>query len=267
MQKIRYLLVIIYFIGFQFVFSQSIEIVGRVSSESNIENIHVINKTEQVFTITDNKGHFVITGKLNDTLSFSSIQHKLKRIIITKDIITTQAVVVFLDEQINNLDEVLVGKVLSGSLMQDIKNIEGKAPINFYDVGIPGYTGKIATQSERRLSEAGVFKPIMLLGALTGSIPLNPIINGISGRTKRLKKIVAVEDRESLMQSIKGRLSKDFFSSNPLKEELRLDFFYFCSDDENFIKHCKNQTDFKILIFLRHKYKQYINNRNPNDKK
>ena len=67
-----------------------------------------------------------------------------------------------------------------------------------------------------------------------------------------------------LMQSIKGRMAKDFFASNPMEEDLKMDFFYFCADDENFIKYCKNETDFKILIFLRHKYKQYMEHLKPN---
>lgn len=259
--KIKRLLILVFIlIGIQNTFSQSIEILGRIESHTNIENIHVINKTAQVYTITDIKGHFNITAKLNDTLTFSSIQHKLKEVIISKDIIANQAVFVILNEQINELDEVVVGKVLSGDLLADIVNVDGNAPINFYDVGIPGYTGKPATQSERRLAQAGEFKPEMLLGIVLGGGSLDPIINGISGRTKMLKKRVAIEDKETLMQSIKGRLSKDFFASNPMEDELKIDFFYFCADDENFIKHCKNQTDFKILIFLRTKYKQYMIN-------
>jgi hypothetical protein len=193
-------------------------------------------------------------------LQFSSIQHKLKTIIVNETIIRFKALSVNLEEQINELDEVLVGKVLTGNLLLDINTTTGEPPINFYDVGIPGYTGKIATQSERRLSEAGEFKPKMLLGVLSGGLPLNPILNGISGRTKMLKNRVKTEEKEALMQSVKGRLAKDFFISNPLDETLKMDFFYFCADDENFLKYCKNQTDFKILIFLRMKYRQYQEN-------
>ena len=244
--------------------SQSIEISGKIESKSNVENIHVINLTQQLFTTTNRKGIFIITVKLNDTLTFSSIQHQSKNIIISKQMILDKVVYVKLEEQINVLDVVTVGKVLTGNLMSDIKNTEGGPPINFYDVGIPGYQGKPATQSERRLNEAGEFKPKMLLGLLGGGIPLNPILNGISGRTKMLKKRVAIETKEELMLSIKGRLSKDFLASNPLKDDLVADFFYFCADDHNFLKHCKNQTDFKILIFLRMKYKQYMENLNQN---
>lgn len=266
MLKIRWILIVFVLIGFQNIFSQSIEISGRIESETNIENIHIINKTAQVYTITDRKGHFAITVKLNDTLSFSSIQHKLKEVVVSKQIISNKAILVKLDNQINELDEVIVGKVLTGDLLSDIKNTEGNPPINFYDVGIPGYTGKPATQSERRLSEAGEFKPKMLLGLLGGGLPLNPILNGLSGRTKMLKNRVKLEEKEALMSSVKARLSKDFFISNPLEEALKMDFFYFCADDENFIKHCKNQTDFKILIFLRMKYKQYLGNINSKEK-
>jgi len=257
----RTLFIVVFFLSFS-VYSQPAEIFGRVESKTNIENIHVINITAQVYTITDKKGLFTITAKLNDTLKFSSVQHKLKEVIISNEIILTKAIFVKLTEQVNELDEVFVGKVLTGDLLSDIKNTEGEPPINFYDVGIPGYTGKLATQSERRLSEAGEFKPKMLLGLLGGGLPLNPILNGLSGRTKRLKNRVEIEEKEMLLQSIKSRLSKDFFVYNPLKEELKMDFFYFCSDDENFVKHSKNQSDFKILIFLRMKYKKYLDNIN-----
>ncbi|GAA3559841.1 carboxypeptidase-like regulatory domain-containing protein [Snuella lapsa] len=242
------------------IFSQQVTITGKVEGKDNVENIHVINKTSQNFTITNANGEFQIETKLQDTLLFSSIQHKTRSIIIDKSIIQFRALRVNLEEHVNELDEVIVGKTLTGNLLYDIKNVDGKPPINFYDVGIPGYTGKPATQSERMLHEAGEFKPSMLLGLLGGSVPLNPIINGLSGRTKMLKNRVKLEEKEALMQRIKGRLSRDFFASNPLEEDLRMDFFYFCADDPNFIKHCKNQTNFNILMFLRRKYKQYQEN-------
>ncbi|WP_034041280.1 hypothetical protein [Wocania ichthyoenteri] len=261
MQNIKYFTFFILLLNFQIVVSQSVEIYGKVESSAGVENIHVINKTAQVFTTTNKIGEFEITAKLNDTLMFSSIQHIPKLIVVNDNTILIRKLTVKLEEQINMLDEVLVGKVLTGDLLSDIENVEGDPPINFFDVGIPGYTGKIATQSERRLHEAGEFKPKMLLGLLTGGMPLNPILNGISGRTKELKNRVEIEAKEALMKSIKVRLGRDFLISNPLEEDQVADFFYFCSDDENFIKYCKDQTDFEILIFLRMKYQQYKENK------
>lgn len=253
MLKLKRVIFIVVLLCFQLSFSQSVKIKGKVDSSVDVENIHVINKTAQVFTITNNQGEFEISASLNDVIVFSSIQQQSKSIIVDKNMIIFKAMRVVLEEQINELDEVIVGKILTGDLLLDVQNIEGDAPINFFDVGIPGYTGKPATQSERRLHEATT-------GG--GIIPLNPILNAISGRTKQLKNQIKMEENEALMLSIKGRLANDFFISNPLKEDLRMDFFYFCADDESFIKHCKNQTDFNILIFLRMKYRQYLENQN-----
>ena len=235
---------------------QSIDLMGFLESDAgmNIENVHVINKTSKYFTITDKQGEFMIPVKLNDTLNFSSIQHKPKEVVISEDIIKSRILYVSLEEYINELDAVLVGKVLSGDLMFDVQNTEGKAPVNFYDFGIPGYTGKPATQSERRLHEA----------TTGGGIPLNPIINAITGRTKELKEHIKVEEKDMLMRSIKARLLNDFFISNPLANDLKMDYFYFCMDDNKFLERCKNKTDFEVMIFLKTKYNQYIENRKLN---
>ncbi len=253
MQKIKLFIFFIVLLNFQIAVSQSVEISGKVESSVSVENIHVINKTAQVFTTTNEAGEFKIKAKLNDTLMFSSIQHISKTITISDNIILIRKLTVKLEEQINKLDEVIVGKVLTGDLLSDVKNIEGDPPINFFDVGIPGYTGKPATQSERRLSEAGDFKPKMLLGLLTGGVPLNPILNGISGRTKMLKNRVKLEAHDELLHKIKIRLSESFFSIHELDESKRIDFFYFCQEDKNFSNRCKDKSDIEVLEFLKEK--------------
>ncbi|MGE5944470.1 MAG: carboxypeptidase-like regulatory domain-containing protein [Flavobacteriales bacterium] len=262
MLRNKHIIRFIVLLWFQIGMAQSVEITGSVESNASLENINIVNKTTYNYTITNANGEFKIMAKLHDTLQFSSMLHKTKYVVVDKNILSQKAIKIILEEQVNELNEVTVGNRLSGDLLKDINNIEGEPPINFYDVGIPGYTGKIATQSERRLAQAGEFKPIMLLGLLGGSLPIDPILNGISGRTKMLKSRVNVEERESLIQSIKGRLAKDFFASNPLDEHLRMEFFYFCADDESFIEKCKNENDFEILEFLSVKYKQYLNNLN-----
>jgi CarboxypepD_reg-like domain len=245
------LLLIISIITFQVGMSQSVEISGIVESNTSLENINIINKTTYSYAITNAKGEFKITAKLNDTLQFSSMLHKTKYVVVDKSNLLLKAIKVNLEDQVNQLREVTVGNTLTGDLLKDVNNVEGNPPINFFDLGIPGYTGKLATQSERRLNEATT-------GG--GFIPLNPILNAISGRTKQLKNQIEIEEAEALIQSIKGKLAKDFFASNPLEEDLRMDFFYFCADDERFIKYCKNETDFKIMTFLRMKYKEYLEN-------
>ncbi len=256
----RILLLYSFFFIITIATAQSVHITGKVESNVDVENIHVINKTAQKFTITSANGEFTIPVRLNDTISFSSVQHEPKDVVISQAILETKKITVVLVEQITTLNQITVGKVLSGDLAKDIGSVEGKAPINFYDVGIPGYKGKLATQSERRLAEAGDFKPKMLLGALTGGIPLNPILNGISGRTKMLKQRVKHERDDALIHKIKDNFSKVLFEINSLDEEFRMDFFYFCEMAPNFYEMCYGKSDLEILEFLKKKLSQYKRN-------
>ncbi|HUH29547.1 hypothetical protein [Gelidibacter sp.] len=123
--------------------SQSVDINGKISAPHDVEGIHIINKTASRFTISNSNGEFFVQAKLNDTLLFSGISYQPKEVVITKFIIAAKEFTVYLEELVNALDEVVVGKVLTGDLLSDIKNADLKRDINFYDLGIPGYTGKL----------------------------------------------------------------------------------------------------------------------------
>lgn len=238
-------------------FAQNVSLSGKVYVTADPEGIHVINKTSKKATTTDILGAFIIRAKENDTIVFSGVQYKIHSIIVGKEMIESKVAKVFLLENINQLDEVVVGKVLTGDLLSDIENSEAKAKINFYDVGIPGNKGKPKTKSERLLAEAGEFKPIMLLGILGGGLPLNPILNGISGRTKMLKNRVKLEARDELMFRVSAKFSKALFAERPLDQSLWYDYFYFCSEDPEFTAKCSGVNDLETLTFLQQKLKQY----------
>lgn len=236
-------------------FSQTIDLFGKVQSESDVENVHVINKTAQRFTITNNQGEFQISVSLNDTLVFSSIQHKILSVLVDQGVVDNKTLVVYLEEQINQLDQVVVGKVLTGDIMSDVGNVEGE-PMTSKKAGIPSYQGKPKTQSERRLNEATT-------GG--GIVPLNPIINAITGRTKELKRRILLEEKETLMYSIKARLSEDLFSLEPLHKDYVMEYFYFVSEADDFLLRCKNKTDILILDYLLVKLKEYKSNKYPDN--
>ncbi|WP_347924567.1 hypothetical protein [Pontimicrobium sp. SW4] len=260
--KVSFLVVLFGLISFS-IYSQTVEIEGVVAGGSDVENIHVINKSANKFATTNKLGAFTIEVRLSDTLVFSSVQYNLKAVFISPEIITKKRVMVFLEDKVNELGEVLVGKILTGSLDSDIKNSDAERPLNFYDLGIPGYTGKPKTQSERRLHEADAGKYVTI--GLGVGLNLNKILNGITGRTKKLKERVRKEYSDVLLEKIKANLSKDFFVTYPLDESLRADFFYFCSDDENFEKRCKDKSDIEVFEFLAEKIVSYKANLKTKD--
>jgi len=243
MEKSRLLIILCFCFLTQMSFSQETEVLGKVISPLDVENIHVINKTAQKFTTTNVYGEFRITVKINDTIVFSSLQHKLLSIVIDEAVIAEKNLIVALVEQINTLDEVVVGRVLSGDMLLDIGNTIGE-PMTSNKAGIPSYQGPLKTQSERKLNEATT-------GG--GIIPLFPLINAISGRTKKLKNQIKLEEKETLMYSLKVRLSDYLFQITPLEDEYVMEYFYFVSEQDDFLLRSKNKSDMLVLEYLNEK--------------
>lgn len=248
--------------------AQAVDINGKISAPDEVDGIHIINKTARKFTISNVDGGFIIPAKLNDTLLFSGISYQPKEIVVTRLHIASKQLFVYLDELVNVLDEVVVGKILTGDLSADLTNSGVERELNFFDLGIPGYTGKPLTQSERRLKEATGLD-LTLGGSMGGGgvgMSLNPIINGITGRTKKLKGHVKLEQSDKCLSKVRSNLSDMLFEEYPLEESYRTQFFYFCSDDAQFEALCALADEFKMFEFLTGKltlFKSNLHSKTP----
>ena len=69
---------------------------------------NVINNTSQMNTITDSDGFFEIDVALGDEIIFSSVQYRIRSVIITDEILKKNRLVVSVNENINELKEVVV---------------------------------------------------------------------------------------------------------------------------------------------------------------
>ena len=223
-----------FLLGFIFpvlVFSQTGEtknLEGRVTSrDGDVAATHVLNISTQKASITDINGFFSIPVHVNDTLVFSAVQFKKKQIVIIPAIFGSTNIEVPLDEALEELDEVVVTPYnLSGNISKDLKILNTEPVVTASTLGLPNAYVKVPTKAERELYEA-----------TSGSIgiPLNPILNGISGRTKMLKKRVARDN----LYSRTGRV-REFYADSLYQTELKIpkdrtdDFFYFCEVDSAF---------------------------------
>lgn len=70
---------------------------------------NVVNNTAQTNTITDGDGEFEIIAKKGDEIIFSSVQFKIKSLVISDAIMKKNRLVVEVNERINVLDEIVVG--------------------------------------------------------------------------------------------------------------------------------------------------------------
>lgn len=222
-----------------------------VRANEDVDGIHVLNKTALKFTITDTDGSFRILVRPGDTLTFSSLRYQIKEIRIDDRIMGLDTLYVNLVEKVNELDEVVVGKILTGSLSSDLQNFKVETDINFYDLGIPGYVGKPKTQQERRLNEATT-------GG--GIIPLNPILNWISGRTKRLKSNIRLERNDICLRQFRDEYEDLLFEKEFLDEDLKIEYFYFCSESEGFSELCDRKDAISMIDFFNNKLKIFKSN-------
>lgn len=128
MKKIT-LLAFLFFLSFN-IHSQiieRIEINGRIIVNSNdIEGVTVYNASSNKGTITNSKGEFVIEAMLNDVVEISALQFEKITVKIDEKILSNKYFTVYLVEQINKLDEVVITPydMLSGDLVVDVKSIE-----------------------------------------------------------------------------------------------------------------------------------------------
>lgn len=236
--------------------AQDADIIGKVVAEDNdVEGIHIINKTGNKFTITDSNGAFTIPAKRHDTILVSGIKYKHQEVIVNDLIIQSKHMTIYLEEHIYQLDEVLVGKFLTGDLRSDILNANLKEDVNFYDIGIPGYTGRLLTQKERHLFEADYGKMFSLF-----SINVHKILNRISGRTKKLKNIVRLEVLDECTYRTKSEFSEILFGDFEIEEHQKLDFFFFVSEDSKFLALCKSNNSMAMFEFLVEKLTNYKEN-------
>lgn len=263
MKKTKLLFSLVALLSFFLLQAQRQEIKGKLIASDDVEGIHILNKTASKFTISNDKGEFRIEAKATDTLLISSLIYNNKEIIVSKEHENSNSIEIKLDEKVSELDKVIVGKILTGSLQSDLENSDAKTEINFYDLGIPGNTKLPLTQNEKKLHDAdgGSWGHI----GLGFGVNFHKLLNKISGRTKKLKDIVELDDKDKCINRLRIDYESILFENDTLAKNLRNEYFLFSQEDENFLSLCKEDNDIKLLEFLQLKLKAYRENLNSSN--
>lgn len=226
---------------FQFITAQSgvdKVINGQITSNVDlpIEGVNVTNTSNKIMVVSDKYGHFSILAKEGDILNFSIVNYEFLRKFINGKEFIIGNISIHLTPKSIELEEVIVNK---------------HSDITAENLGIIPKDQVKLTTAERRLQTAGDFKPIHLLGLLGGHLAVDPILNAISGRTKMLKKEVAVEKKEFLMAKLVNLFEdKYYIETLKIPEEFITGFQYYCIEDPYFARSLndKNKTMSMFLI-------------------
>lgn len=223
-----------------------------VNNVSPLEGVNITNTSSKVMAVSDEYGHFSILAKEGDILSFSLINYEHLRKFINKQEFNLGSIAVNLTPKTIELNEVVINK---------------HSNITAENLGIIPKDQVKLTTAERRLQTVGEFKPIMLLGLLGGSMPLDPVINAITGRTKMLKKDLAVERKEFLMVKLENLFEERYYTESlKISKGLIRGFQYYCIEDPDFVKSLKEKNK-TITMFLIVGLASEFNKNQANDKK
>lgn len=218
---------------------------GKVDANiMDVEGIYVVNLRTEASVTTNSDGSFLIPAQIGDTLIFSSVQLKERRIVLVGEDFASTNFVVRVEVGLNQLREVIVRRYDN---------------INAVALGIIPAGQRSYTAAERKLKGATDLDASVGLG---GSVALDPLLNMFSGRSKMLKKELAVEKKEVFMKLLEKMFNTDHFVR---KLSIPLDyvkgFEYFAVENESFTKilNTNNKTATEFLLGeLAVKYKEII---------
>ena len=228
-----------------------VQLKGKVTIDvAVLEGIHVINKKTEKISISDQGGYFKILAAVGDTLLFTATQFSEMKILLTPKDFEQEILIVKMKPIVNQLDEVVV-----------------RNDINSVSVGIIPKGQKTYTPAERKLNTANNLYATANVGTMMGgSAGLDPLLNWMSGRTKMLKKGVAVEKKEYYLRQLENMFSAEYYISKlKIPSDYVKGFEYYVVENEQFITVLKSKNVTTTTFFLGElaiKYKEIIASEN-----
>lgn len=226
------------------------EVTGKVIVDRNeLEGITVYNSSSNEGTVTDKEGGFTLKVALNDQVQFAALQFQNFDVVITEEIISSKSLIVYLVEQVNKLDEVIIlPHDLTGNINVDTKSITLVNPdldalyfglanlhrMEFFD----GYSTKvdnIALQSGTLMYQTDFVKVI-------GTI-VKPFL-----KSKSRKSESEFKPKQTILDLYPKVYLKDILS---LPEKDIVEFIYFVEEQDFDFNLLNPQREMEFLKFLK----------------
>lgn len=209
----------------------------RVVADSvSVEGIHAANLVNERSAITDSNGYFVLPASEDDLIVLSAVNFEYTRKLIDADDLKQDVVIIRMTPKVHQLREVTINQ---------------HPEINALSLGIISKPIKQYTPAERRLAQAGDFKWWHLIGIIGGQLPIDPILNAISGRTAMLKKEVIAERRNMLREKLLRIYEERYFTEELHIPREHVDgFLYYAAENSKIADVVATKNNTKITFAL-----------------
>jgi hypothetical protein len=203
-----------------------------INDSIKVENVIVFNVNAKTGAMTTSQGFFTINAKANDTLVFSSLLFKSKKIVLTRDNMTSGVLKIKLQTFTNQLTEVVISK---DKINNPVENSQAAVDKKYFE--------------DQKSSPKNTV------------IPANPIENG-ADFVRMYKDVIKIlktnnpkktdfTSANTFTEVVLNRMNYPFFNST-LKlndDEIKL-FLVFCENDSKAKTLVKSSTDFELSDFL-----------------
>lgn len=228
----------------QFSFSQTDRkpLEGQVRNDLvPVENVVVFNANSNTGVVVNQYGSFVIPAKINDTLVFSSLAFKSKKIILTEEEFIVPRLIVQLDIFTNELAEVL---------------IRAKKELNPIGGNSQKYVDMKFFDDEKSSPKNRTMPPV---GSIENGMDFVRIYKDVVGvlRKENPKKSDFYKET-SFSEFALQKLNYSFFSNtlNLKDDEIKL-FLIYCENDSESRELMQPGEEFKLMDFFINKNREY----------
>ena len=171
-------------------------------------------------------------------------------IVVDADVFRATRLRIPLEPFVNVLDGVTLNPYgLSRALTEDLGRLSVDKQLDAEQLGLPNADAPQLTQSQRLLYEAT---------SGGGFIPLNPLLNALTGRTKMLKNRIALEAKNNAIDQVVKRYEKPLFEDYlALNTTQILRFLYFIETDSTYTQLLALRDELKFLEFMKKKSQEF----------
>ncbi|WCM40930.1 hypothetical protein MG290_08115 [Flavobacterium sp. CBA20B-1] len=186
--------------------AQTKSVLGKVVAKTrDLEGIYVKNITTNESALTQKGGYFSIEASPNDTLIFSAVHLVGREKVLSYADMNKSLVFIPMEFIDNVLDELVIDRTVNSETL-------GFGKVKRY------------TPAQRNLHRA--------TSSSGGIIAIDAIVNAISGRTKMLKKALALEEEYLFVEKILSKFPEEYYTEKlQIPPQYYMAFGYFMAQD------------------------------------
>lgn len=186
--------------------AQKKTVLGKIVAKTrDLEGVYIKNVTANNAAITQKGGYFSIEASPNDTLVISAVHLIGREKVLTYADMNKSLVFVPMEYSETLLDEIVIDRRVTTE-----------------SLGLGG--ARKLTPAQRRLHRA--------TSSSGGIIPIDAIVNAISGRTKMLEKALELEQEQLFVEKLLKIFPDEFYTTKlNIPEQYYLAFGYFLAQD------------------------------------